>query len=896
MARHCRKPQHPRKPHPRPLMEVLEGRTHLSITWTNRGDGADNFDTVFGAEADTARGVVDSAIAEWNRVVTGYKGDPFEVDLSVSMNPGNTATSAAGGASERTADGVPVVGAITINTAGPIGASNWFLDPTPDDHSEFADNLVHAFAGDPTPGGPVFDGATQMRDLRTLVVHEIGHVMGIGSGIGLIYDNFDILMHDTNQPDPETSEPEDEYWIFQGPSVNALMTTYDILAGSSDQAGHTAMARDDNAPFTWAGFELFSAIDTMQPTSLSVHRVLLTKKVGLMLQDMGYDVTPPETFGTFHAMLDDSGMLTIRGGNDDTEIDGVNQGASSDDIFVTRVGNQLVVSVDVGVDVPGIGSGQTVNDQQPAFVSRFNVADVDGILIYGFGGDDSITLAGDLGFITDDVYAYGGDGDDVMSASGVSNERVEFRGEAGDDTLTGTPSADDLRGGEGGDRVSGGAGSDDLFGDGGDDVLLGGSGNDDLVGGGGNDSAYGGAGNDYLLGGDGRDLLAGEAGNDTCYGNQGRDTIVGGTVLASLRGRFPADGSDVLAGYEDDDVLHGDNVYHGTSVPYGAGGNDLMRGGDGNDTLFGNSGNDDLHGDAGNDALHGMTGADRLYGEDGDDVLRGGPQDDLLYGLDGDDELFGEDGADRLTGGRGSDELSGGNQDDLLVGGVAFTGTQDASSDTLAGDAGDDELHGDNYGVAGAPQGGGDVIVGGSGDDEVHAGPGADRVDGSDGDDVLHGDGGDDLMRGGEGDDDLYGDDGNDILVGQAGADHAFGGNGRDLLIGGIGADVLEGAAGDDLLVSGTTDFDGDDPALLAVRAEWTSRRSYLDRVKNIRGTNGPGFDQRLNGDTFLVAPGANSTVFFDGEVNTLNGDDDQDWFFRFPPDVTDAAGGESIN
>ena len=66
--------------------------------------------------------------------------------------------------------------------------------------------------------------------------------------------------------------------------------------------------------------------------------------------------------------------------------------------------------------------------------------------------------------------------------------------------------------------------------------------------------------------------------------------------------------------------------------------------------------------------------------------------------------------------------------------------------------------------------------------------------------------------------------------------------------------------------------------------------------MKNIRGTNGPGFDQRLNGDAFLVAPGANSTVFFDGEVNTLNGDDDQDWFFRFPPDVTDAAGGESIN
>ena len=149
MARKTRRSRNPRS-----LMETLENRTHLSVTWTNRGDDSDNFDTVFGVDADLARGVVDSAIAEWNRVVTGYQGEDFDVDLTVSMNPANPGTSGAGGASERTADGVPVVGNITINTAGPIGDSNWYLDPTPDDHSEFRDNLIHAFGGDPTARRP----------------------------------------------------------------------------------------------------------------------------------------------------------------------------------------------------------------------------------------------------------------------------------------------------------------------------------------------------------------------------------------------------------------------------------------------------------------------------------------------------------------------------------------------------------------------------------------------------------------------------------------------------------------------------------------------------------------------------------------------------------------------
>src|SRR5687767_5797806 len=48
---------------------------NATITWTNRGSAAsdsDNFQNVFGANAATARNVVDQAIINWTRVVSEF--------------------------------------------------------------------------------------------------------------------------------------------------------------------------------------------------------------------------------------------------------------------------------------------------------------------------------------------------------------------------------------------------------------------------------------------------------------------------------------------------------------------------------------------------------------------------------------------------------------------------------------------------------------------------------------------------------------------------------------------------------------------------------------------------------------------------------------------------------
>jgi uncharacterized repeat protein (TIGR01451 family) len=124
---------------------------------------------------------------------------------------------------------------------------------------------------------------------------------------------------------------------------------------------------------------------------------------------------------------------------------------------------------------------------------------------------------------------------------------------------------------------------------------------------------------------------------------------------------------------------------------------------------------------------------------------------------------------------------------------------------------------------------------------------------------------GNDTIRAGGGPSVLVGGDGNDVLTG---------GSARDVLIGGAGADTLSGGGNSDLLLAGTTSFDQNKAALLAIQAEWTSSRSLNQRMADLRSGSGP----------FLSPLGvklvAGATVFDDADVDTLFGGADLDWFF----------------
>jgi hypothetical protein len=120
------------------------------------------------------------------------------------------------------------------------------------------------------------------------------------------------------------------------------------------------------------------------------------------------------------------------------------------------------------------------------------------------------------------------------------------------------------------------------------------------------------------------------------------------------------------------------------------------------------------------------------------------------------------------------------------------------------------------------------------------------------------------------------------ILIGGSGADVLTGGKGVSLLIGSKGADKIQGASGGDLLIGGSTDFDSNNAALMAILAEWQSNAPYVVRMSHL--TMGGG----LNGMNKLVA---DVTVHDDGTADSLTGGaaltpGALDWFFKGPQDT----------
>src|SRR5207302_5325888 len=83
------------------------------------------------------------------------------------------------------------------------------------------------------------------------------------------------------------------------------------------------------------------------------------------------------------------------------------------------------------------------------------------LLVYGYGGNDTLRLTGGL---TVSAFLFGGDGNDTLDAGGSTANNV----------LVGGAGADALTGGTGRDLLIGGLGADTLRGGGGDDILIGG--------------------------------------------------------------------------------------------------------------------------------------------------------------------------------------------------------------------------------------------------------------------------------------------------------------------------------------------------------------------------------------------------------------------------------------
>ncbi len=162
---------------------------------------------------------------------------------------------------------------------------------------------------------------------------------------------------------------------------------------------------------------------------------------------------------------------------------------------------------------------------------NFSFADSFGVdSVSGGDGDDQI----DLSLVTTNLTLSGSTITDGVNTVTFDTVESVVLGQ-GDDTATGSASAESLDGGAGADSLDGGDGADTLSGGDGADSVLGNVGADSLEGGADADTLSGGAGADSVYGGLGDDVFTvttdyTDLFGDTIYGGDGNDTIDAGAI------------------------------------------------------------------------------------------------------------------------------------------------------------------------------------------------------------------------------------------------------------------------------------------------------------------------------------------------------------------------------
>ena len=385
-----------------------DGGAPAVINWVNRGQANDRFGAVFGAGAAAARSVVDRVIIDYMQMIESFNySDGSNVyNLTVSMD---TRTGVGGAANlSTTLGGKPKSGSLTLRSGDDGAGDGWFIDPDAAlnfNSAEFLGSIENPFAGDATSGGPADD----LADFYTVAAAEVAHCLGLFGGTGAV-PMWDAHTTNTGIADNAEGGNVGNFWTFEGPSVRHLMTGNNAGAGGNafNGAVHSSggTANINFASTNWRGTE-----DAGNAIFEGGRRYLIPDTLGLMFHDAyGYGVAPAHTRDTFHSVLNrQTGELTIRGGFET---------ASDDDISVTLSGSNLLVSVNVGNDVPGSGALPGAGNL-PAYTSSYFVGSVDSIRIEGRDGNDDILL--DVAPAGIPVTVDAGGGDDTIRLGDSSN-------------------------------------------------------------------------------------------------------------------------------------------------------------------------------------------------------------------------------------------------------------------------------------------------------------------------------------------------------------------------------------------------------------------------------------------------------------------------------------------
>ena len=385
------------------------------IRWTNRGQSSDGFTATFGANAEPARRVMDAVIESFERMIGSFNYSDGSTTFNLNVNMGSNDNGASAGLGF-VLGGKPKSGTITMGRGSNGQGSGWFIDPTPNEHSEFMGNIVNAFAADAHAGSP----AAGLGDFYTVAAAEMTHLLGLyGSELPM----WSSKTTNTGVSDTAEGGGIGTFYVFRGPSIKHLLTSNNGGPGGFNW-GSAIHGAGPNVNVTFQGDTYQGAQDIGNANYEFARRYIPGRTFALMFKDaFNYSTVDPSTFGTFYSVLDQTtGRINVRGTG------------GADHVTVSLSGTTLSVSVDPKSDVPGTGHLAGAGDAA-AFVTEYDVSQVTSLVINAAEGADVITVAGLPVGLSVTVNAEGGN--DTINIAGVaSGATLDVFAGSGDDTFS----------------------------------------------------------------------------------------------------------------------------------------------------------------------------------------------------------------------------------------------------------------------------------------------------------------------------------------------------------------------------------------------------------------------------------------------------------------------------
>jgi hypothetical protein len=404
-------------------LELLEERTLLStIKWVNRDSVFNNFNLVFGSNAERAKQVVDAALRSWQNVFRNFGiKDTLPVSIQMALNTGFGASAGVSG----DVFGHPAGGSITIKAGSDGRGAGWFLDSTPEYSEEFRGevivgrgmgNIINPYVAEPTAGGDASPSKGIQGDLYSIVVLEMTHVLG------LKFDENLLLTKDPNhylyQPGgSDALDTPGKLYAFRSAHVDALLTSNDGGPGGDDRnhPAHVARPGLENVLEINGGYfrgKYVGAYDSGNASEGNNWRRQPSYLDALILQDVyGYEIKPPTDNSMYVNFDPRTGNLLVRGGPSTKPVYR-NQDLSNDEITLSRLNiadvPYVLVNVHIGTAVPGTGPN-------PLYQNLFPVSMIKSITVKGGDGDDTIKIGTSSIDLMPAVSVDGGAGTDTIT-------------------------------------------------------------------------------------------------------------------------------------------------------------------------------------------------------------------------------------------------------------------------------------------------------------------------------------------------------------------------------------------------------------------------------------------------------------------------------------------------